>query len=162
MNMQAQDLWSLVREMPVCMLTTRDGDVLRSRPMATKLDENRHEFLFLTKASSHKTQEIGDRNSVNLSFADPEKDLFVSVSGEGRLDENPEIARQIWNPYAQAYFPEGPDSHDVAVLHVVPRQAEYWVGGKPQQVEMAELQKAISTGTEPDLGENEKIQFDRS
>lgn len=128
--------------------------------MATKLDEDRNEFLFLTKASSHKTQEIQDRNIVNLSFADPEKDLFMSVSGEGRLDENPEIARLIWNAYAEAYFPGGPESDDVAVLHVVPKQAEYWVGGKPQQVEMAELQKAIATGTEPDLGENEKIQFD--
>lgn len=160
MKAYPQDFWSLVREIPVCMLTTRDGDVLRSRPMATKLDEDRNEFLFLTKASSHKTQEIQDRNIVNLSFADPEKDLFVSVSGEGRLDENAEIARLIWNAYAEAYFPGGPESADVAVLHVVPKQAEYWVGGKPQQVEMAELQKAIATGTEPDLGKNEKIQFD--
>ncbi len=160
MKTYAQDFWSLVRAIPVCMLTTRDGDVLRSRPMATKLDEDRNEFLFLTKASSHKTQEIEDRNVVNLSFADPGRDLFISVSAEGRLDEDPEIARQIWDAYAEAYFPGGPESGEVAVLHVIPKQAEYWVGGKPQQVEMAELEKAIAGGTEPDLGENERIQFD--
>lgn len=161
MNQQTdpKDLWALVREIPVCMLTTCDGDVLRSRPMATVLDEGRHEFLFLTRASSHKSREIERRHSVNLSFADPEKDLFISVSGEGRLGEDHDVARQLWNPYAEAYFPEGPESSDIAVLHVIPQQAEYWVGGKPQNLEMAELRKAVETGTEPDLGLNEKVQL---
>lgn len=161
MNQQTnpKDLWALVREIPVCMLTTRDGDVLRSRPMATVLDQGRQEFLFLTRASSHKSREIEQRTSVNLSFADPEKDLFISVSGEGRLSEEHDVARRLWNPYAEAYFPEGPDSSDIAVLHVVPHQAEYWVGGKPQQLELEELQKARAAGTQPDLGLNEKVQL---
>jgi general stress protein 26 len=154
-----KDLWLLVREIPVCMLTTRDGDTLRSRPMATAADENRQEFLFLTRASSHKADEIGQRHSVNLSFADPEKDLFISVSGEGRLSEDHAIAHELWNRYAEAYFPEGPDAPDVAILHVVPTQAEYWIGGKPQQVEAAALQSAIATQSMPELGVNEKVQL---
>ena len=154
-----KDLWSLVREIPYCMLTTRDGDLLRSRPMATAADENRQEFLFLTRASSHKADEIGRRTQVNLSFADPEKDLFISVSGEGRLGQDQAIAHELWNRYAEAYFPEGPDGPDVAILHVIPRQAEYWIGGRPQQVEEAELQSAIATHSMPDLGVNEKVQL---
>ena len=154
-----KDLWSLVREIPVCMLTTRDGEMLRSRPMATRLDEDRQEFLFLTRSSSPKAHEIGERTQVNLSFSDPEKDLFISVSGEGRLAPDHDIARQLWNSYAAAYFPEGPDSEDVAVLHVSPKKAEYWVGGKPQQVECEELRKAADTGTQPDLGLNEKVEL---
>ncbi len=155
----SKDLWLLVREIPVCMMTTRDGDVLRSRPMATALDEDRHEFQFLTRASSHKADEIGRGTQVNLSFADPEKDLFISVSGEGWLGEDHTIARKLWNRYAEAYFPEGPDDPDVAVLHVVPKQAEYWVGGKPCRVEAAALQSAIATHSMPELGVNEKVQL---
>ena len=69
------------------------------------------------------------------------------------------MARQLWNSYAAAYFPEGPEGEDVAILHVVPKQAEYWVGGKPQHVECEELQKAAATGSQPDLGLNEKVQL---
>ena len=154
-----QDFWALVRNIPVCMLTTRDVEVLRSRPMATAIDEENEEFLFLTRASSHKSRELEERTAVNLSFAVPERDLFISVSGDGRVTEDHETARQLWNPYAAAYFPEGPEGQDVAVLRVAPRQAEYWVGGRPQQVEFAEIQQAIETGTQPDLGTNEKVQF---
>lgn len=133
------NLWQLARQIPVCMLTTHDRGVLRSRPMATAVDEDRHEFLLLTRASSHKADEIGRHTEVNLSFADPDKDLFISVSGEGRLAQDPEMARNLWNQYAEAYLPEGPESGDVAVLHVVPREAEYWIGGQPQQLGETEI-----------------------
>lgn len=154
-----KDLWSLVREIPVCMLTTRDGDVLRSRPMATAVDEGRQEFLFLTRASSHKAHEVEARTDVNLSFADPGKDLFISVSGEGRLSDDRSAARKLWNPYAEAYFPEGPDGADVAVLRVSPKQAEFWVGGKSHEMELAELEAAAATGRAPNLGRNEKMEL---
>lgn len=134
-----KDLWLLVRDIPVCMLTTHDGDVLRSRPMATAVDEDRQEFLFLTRASSHKADEIGRHTDVNLSFADPERDLFISVSGQGRLTQDQDVARGLWNRYAAAYMPEGPDAPDVAVLYVSPRQAEYWIGGKPRQLSELEI-----------------------
>lgn len=154
-----QDFWALVRNIPVCMLTTRDVDMLRSRPMATAIDEDKGEFLFLTRASSHKSREVEERTAVNLSFAVPERDLFISVSGDGRVTEDHETARQLWNPYVASFFPEGPEGEDVAVLRVAPRQAEYWVGGRSQQVEFAEIQQAIETGTQPDLGTSEKVQL---
>lgn len=154
-----QDFWALVQSIPICMLTTRDADMLRSRPMAAVIDDDNEEFLFLTRASSHKSHEVEERTAVNLSFTVPERDLFISVSGEGRVAEDHETARRLWSPYASAYFPEGPEAQDVAVLRVAPRQAEYWVGGRPRQVEFAELQHAIETGSQPDLGLNEKVQF---
>lgn len=154
-----QDLWELVRTIPVCMMTTRDGDVLRSRPMATAIDEDNQEFLFLTRASSHKSREVEESTDVNLSFSLPERDLFVSVSGEGRITEDPDTARRLWNTYAAAYLPEGPEGEDVAVLRVVPKQAEYWLGGRPQHLQLAELQQAIESGSQPNLGANEKVQF---
>jgi len=154
-----EEFWALVRGIPVCMLATRDADTLRSRPMATSIDDENGEFLFLTRASSHKSREVEERTAVNLSFSVPERDLFISVSGEGRVTEDHDTARRLWNPYAAAFFPEGPEGADIAVLRVAPRQAEYWVGGRPQEVELAELQRAIETGSQPDLGLNEKVQF---
>ncbi len=53
MEFRRRDLWELVRSIPVCMLTTRDGDMLRSRPMATVIDEDKQEFLFLRLAPLH-------------------------------------------------------------------------------------------------------------
>ena len=134
-----KDLWRILRQFPVCMLTTHDRGVLRSRPMAPAIDEDRQELLFLTRASSHTADEIGRHTEVNLSFADPEQDLFISVSGDGRLALEPDKARRLWNRYAEAFLPEGPDSPDVAVLHVAPTEAEYWTGGELRRMDEAEL-----------------------
>ncbi len=158
MESRRRDLWELVRSIPVCMLTTRDGDMLRSRPMATVIDEDKQEFLFLTRASSHKAREIEKGTDVNLSFALPDRDLFISVSGEGRVTKDADTARQLWNPYIATYLPHGPEGDDVAVLRVAPKQAECWFGGRPQKLDLGELEGIIESGSPHDLGTSGQVQ----
>ncbi len=155
---KCRDLWELVRSIPVCMLTTRDGDMLRSRPMATAIDEDKQEFLFLTRASSHKAREIEKGTEVNLAFALHDRDLFISVSGQGRVTKDPETARQLWNPYIATYLPDGPEGEDVAVLRVAPIQAECWFGGRPQKLDIGELEEMIESGSQHDLGTSGQVQ----
>jgi len=118
--------WKLLADMPVCMLVTRDGPALRSRPMAPNVDADQEEIRFLTRRSSHKADEIDDIGEVNLAFLAAEQEDYVSVSGTASLSRDRDLIRAIWTPNDDAWFPEGPDGPDMAAIRVRPSQAEYW------------------------------------
>ncbi len=150
-------LWALVEDIGTAMLTTVDDGQLRARPMQGHADHAEGELWFFTKASSHKTLEIRNDNSVNLAYADPQDDQYVSISGEAELVRDRDQIDRLWNPYAAAWFPEGKDDPDVALIRVHVEQAEYWDTPSNRMVQLWELARARASGTEPDMGENRKL-----
>ena len=121
-----QAFWKLLADMPVCMLVTRDGPSLSSRPMAPNIDPAREEIRFLTRRSSHKADEIDEIGEVNLAFLATGREDYVSVSGTATLTQDRDLIRAIWTSNDDAWFPEGPDGPDMAAIRVRPSQAEYW------------------------------------
>ena len=78
-----QKIRELIKDIDFCMLTTVDesGD-LHSRPMSSNGDVDRDgDIWFFTSASSHKVTEIGKLPKVNVSFADPDNQNYISISG---------------------------------------------------------------------------------
>ncbi len=112
--------------MPVCMLVTRDGRALRSRPMAPNVDAGREEIRFLTRRSSHKVDEIDDIGEVNVAFVDTGREDYVSVSGMASLSQDRDLIRAIWTAADETSLPEGPEGPDIAAIRVRPTMAEYW------------------------------------
>src|SRR6185312_13539014 len=79
-------LADLIGDAGIAMLTTEDADgALRSRPLATLQLDSEGKLWFFTAMSSAKVGEIDQHRHVNLSYANPEKQEFVSISGSARL-----------------------------------------------------------------------------
>ena len=68
--------------------------------------------------SSPKAQEIRNDPRVNLSYAQPDDQRYVSVSGRGELVRDPAKMKELWNPLFKAWLPDGRVDHDLALLHV--------------------------------------------
>ena len=68
------------------MLTTHDGERIRSRPMAAFVRREEDAIYFLTDAQHHKDEEIRDNPNVGLAFADGQK--FVSVTGHAAVSRD--------------------------------------------------------------------------
>lgn len=148
--------WALIDEIETCMMTTRDAGALRARPMLAKVDKGTHEFRFLTRLSTHKTDELAANPDVNLAFSDPKAGDFVSVSGQAYLTQDRKLIDQLWSRAAEAYFGCGKEDPDIAVIRVVPSQAEYWDShGALRQA--WNVFKAKRARAEPDLGDNRKL-----
>ncbi|SEQ35967.1 General stress protein 26 [Faunimonas pinastri] len=148
--------WKLVKDVHTCMMTTRDGNHLRARPMAPLFDETTHEIRFLTQLSSHKTDELASNPDCNLAFANPSKGDYVSVSGQAYLTQDRKLIDLLWKDDFKAWFKNGKDDPDVGVIRVVPAQAEYWdSNGALKQA--WEVFKAKHSDTQPDMGENKKL-----
>jgi general stress protein 26 len=96
---------------------------------------------------------------VNLSYAEPGKDHFVSVSGRCRLVLDKEKARELWNPTLKAWFPTGLEDPELALLCVKVEKAEYWDTPNSRMVQLIGFVKAALTGESYRPGENEKVQL---
>ena len=149
----------LVKDIRFAMLTTIDTDgSLRSRPMATQDAEFDGDLWFFTPGTSPKVDEVERDERVTLSYTEPDDNRYVSISGTAQLVRDRAKIKELWNPALKAWFPEGLDDPDLALLRVRVEKAEYWEYPSSKMVQLAGFVKAIATGKRADdLGENEKI-----
>ncbi|MDQ3323895.1 MAG: pyridoxamine 5'-phosphate oxidase family protein [Acidobacteriota bacterium] len=151
-------LISLIEDIDFAMLTTVDTDgVLRSRPMSTQKAETSGDLWFFTSDKTHKTEEIERDNRVNVSYAEPQDNAYVSVSGTAEIVYDKAKMEELWNPILKAWFPDGLETPGICLLKVNVEQAEYWDSSSSTIVQVVGFVKALVTGKRADGGENEKI-----
>jgi general stress protein 26 len=147
----------LIKEMSFAMLTTNDGGVLRSRPMQTQDFDFDGDLWFFTSSKTHKSEEIERDNRVNVSYASPDDNSYVSVSGRASIVKDREKIDEYWSDLYKAWFPEGKDTPDLVLLRVEAEQAEYWDAPSSTIAQTIGFLKALATGERVDVGENEKV-----
>lgn len=154
-----EKLGHLISKIKVAMLTTVDEDgTLRSRPMATQHEDEFHgELWFFTHAGSPKVDEVDRQHQVNVAYADPAHQTYVSVSGLATLVRDREKIDELWTPAMKAWFLGGQDDPEVALLRVTVEKAEYWDAPSSTLVHLVGFLKATATGEVYHPGENEKI-----
>lgn len=156
-----QKLRDLVKDIDFCMLTTRDdnGD-LHSRPMSANGEiDHQGNLWFFTAASSHKVSEVADSPKVNVSFADPKNQHYVSITGKAKLVRDRKKIEELWKPEFKMWFPEGKDDPDVALLRVSLEKAEFWDSPSSTIGYAFSFVSSLITGEEADFGENKKLEF---
>lgn len=155
---QVQKLQELIKDIEYGMLTTKDHGYLRSRPMASmgQIDQDAA-LWFFTDASSHKVAEAEQQNQVNVSFAAPDKQRYVSLSGTAELVRDREKMQELWRPALKAWFPKGLDEPNIALLKVTVEQAEYWDAPAGWVAKTMGFVKAVTTGERAKTSENAKI-----
>lgn len=150
--------WDMIGEFDTCMVTTHDGDALRSRPMAPRVSRERSEILFLTDRNAHKVDEIERNGQVACTFT--KHGAYVAVSGKARLSTDRALVDEIWDAEAEAWMPQGKDSPDVAVFVVNPFQAEIWDVKTNKVTQAWEFAKAyVGDKERPDTTENVKVKL---
>ena len=154
-----EKLRELVKDIDFCMLTTVDerGD-LHSRPMSSNGDiDPNGDIWFFTNASSHKVSEIEKLPKVNVSFADPDDQRYISVSGTAQLVRDPAKIDELWRPEFKMWFPEGKEDPEVALLRITLEKAEYWDSPSSTIGYALSFVSSLVTGKQPDFGENKKV-----
>lgn len=154
-----QFIWNLIKEIKVGMLVTEDDDegILRGRPMHLVQDAYDGMLYFYTPKDSSKVFEIKDHRQVCITFSDPDDQVYVSLSGRAELTQDRELINRYWNAWAEAWFENGKDDPNVAMLIVKISKGEHWNTEDSKAVQAFEVAKANVTDTTPDIGENEKF-----
>jgi general stress protein 26 len=155
-------LGELIKDIQVAMLTTvnQEGE-LRSRPMATQEQTFDGTLWFFTGAHGGKVDELERDQRVNLSYSDVERQRYISVSGHAQLVRDKSKMKELWSPVYRAWFPEGLDDPELALLRVQVDKAEYWESPSSPVVHLIGFSKAILTGKpyRNDKKGHEKLDF---
>lgn len=158
-------LWDMVKDIKFAMFTTRHGDNghLHARPMTTqngKGDENDKVWFFMAR-DSDAAQDVEQSPEVNLAYVDPGKDVYVSVSGTAAVVDDDAKKKDLWNKVTEAWFPQGPDDPNLALVCVTITHADYWDVKSSKLVQLFAMAKAAVTGDGPpkDLGDHGRVQM---
>lgn len=157
---QADKLRELIQDVKFAMLTTRSLDgTLSSRPMTTLETEFDGTLWFLASAGSLQIADIAQRPKINLGYASPDGGRYVSVQGTAEVLHDSTKARELWNPAFKAWFPDGPDSDDVAVVKVEVASADWWETPAGQGERAQAMQRAAQSGDASGFGQHEHVEF---
>ena len=161
-NTPAHDtLWKLIQGIKFGMFTHRNASgMLHAHPLTTQnktFDEDALLYFFVPR-NGEIAGRIGQDPGVNISYADPGDDRYVSVSGDARLDESQAKKEALFSPMAKAWFPQGAADPNLALLAVQVHHAEYWDVDASKMVQLYKMAKAAMTGEQPrDLGEHKEL-----
>ena len=151
-------LQELVREIDIAMVTTVTPDgALHSRPMATAAFEDEGILWFFTADDSGKVHDLEAEHGVNVSYADPRRSRYVSVTGNATIIHDDEKARGLWKSSFKMHFPRGLDDPHLALLAVRIESAEFWDSPASKMVQFLAITKAAPTGDDPELNEHTKV-----
>src|SRR5258708_24971819 len=93
--------WDLIKDIKFGMFTARHGDGhLHSRPMTTLngRDERTGVIWFFMSRTSEPALDIASSADVNVAYADPGHDAYVSVSGSARIVNDMATKKPLCGP----------------------------------------------------------------
>ena len=158
-----ETLWKLIKDIRFGMLTHRTASgMLHAHPLTTQnkqLDAGADLYFFISRNGELYERLLTD-GEVNVSYADPGEDTYVSMSGKARFVDDAALKESLWSPMAKAWFPGGVTDPDLALLAVRSHHAEYWDVDESKMVQLYKMAKAAITGEPPrDLGEHREIEL---
>ena len=156
-------LWDLIKDTRFAMFTTRHGNGhLHSRPMTTqnsKVDEDDSLWFFMSR-KGEPVADLATDPTVNVSYANPGKDSYVSVSGSAQVVEDAAKKQQLWSKLSAAWFPGGVTDPDLALVQVRITHANYWDVKESKIVQLWEMARAAMTGKPPtELGQHGEVRM---
>lgn len=153
-----EKLRELIKDIDFAMFTTVSSDgSLHSRPMSTQQTEFDGDIWFFTSLDTEKAQEIKEDQTVNVAYAAPDKQRYVSVSGKAKLVNDKAKMKELWNPIYKIWFEKGLDDPQLRLIKVNAQKAEYWDSPSGIINKLIGFADAIIHKDAGKLGENETI-----
>jgi general stress protein 26 len=144
---QINTIAAKIKDVRFGMFTTLDDEnVLTSRPLTMQQIDNEGNMWFFTSDEAPFTIDLQQHPNVNVSFSDPDHNLYLSVTGRAYLLKDRAKARELWNPLIRSWFPDGLDDPHLALVRVKIESAEYWDASASKMKQLFHFAKAAMTG----------------
>lgn len=116
-----RDLWKHMAHSPFVMVGLEGGG--HSEPLTAQLDDDLVDTLFFFVAKDNRLVRGG---AAMVQFVSKGHDYFACLAGEIRLDDDPAMIDKLWSKPVEAWFPQGKDDPNLALLRFDIRDAELW------------------------------------
>lgn len=147
----------LVHDINVCMFITNSEKKDHTRPMATIEIEDNGTLWFFTDIRSIKVEEVSNSQTVHLVYAHPGKESYLDLWGHAAVITEKPIIKDKWSPIVKAWFPNGVDDPNIALLKVQPTNAYYWDAETGKMISFLKIAISAVTGKKLSEGAEGKL-----
>ena len=150
----------LIKGKKIAMLTSvsEDGS-FHARPMAVLDLDFDGDIWFFTSKDAPKVLQIEKEARVNVAYSDPEHQDYVSLAGHAKLVVDQALNQKYWQPQFEAWFPDGVDDPQLALLKVEVNGAEYWDSPSSTVAHIKGFIQTKLTGETQPVGDNAKVEL---
>jgi general stress protein 26 len=121
--------WKALDSDRTAMLGLQDADTVHPRPMTAQVEGEHGPIWFFTANDTDLAEAVTRARRSVLTFASKGHDLFATVHGDLRVDNDRAAITRLWNPFAAAWFEDGEDDPKLTLLRFDPDEAEIWLSG---------------------------------
>lgn len=126
-------------------------------PMAPHAEQDTRRIYFFTKRSSDLVAAVGLGGKAHFCLVGKDHDYHACLSGPIVQNTDRAVIERHWSPMTSAWFPGGKDDPDLTLLEFTPQSAQVWASADSTALFAWEMAKALTTGSQPDIGETAKI-----
>lgn len=117
-----KDLWKKMADSPYLMIGLDEGGG-HSEPMTAQLDKDQVDTLFFFAGRDNRLTSGGNAMA---QFVSKGHDFFACLSGNVRVDQDRAMIDKLWSRQAEAWFPQGKDDPNLALIRFDIDEAELW------------------------------------
>lgn len=118
--------WRALKADMIMMLGLVGVEESHTRPMTAQMRGGEGPIWFFTSRENTLVQNLRADSRAIGTFSAKNHDLFASVHGRLSLDNDPDVIDQLWNSHVDAWFEQGREDPDLALLRFDADRAEIW------------------------------------
>lgn len=124
-----EKFWKALKSDMTVMLGLIGVEGEQSQPMTAQLDEDesRGALWFFTAKDVQLVRALGKGHRAVLNFVSKGHDLFASVQGDLRPDNDRGRIDRLWNRFVAAWYEGGKDDPKLQLIRFEPDHAQIWL-----------------------------------
>jgi general stress protein 26 len=151
MTKTPDEVWDLIKNIPMALLVTKENGHLDARPMAATAKPGEGHIYILANKREDSDQQIQKDSEVVLSFQNGDTN-FVVVHGSANASDDRGKIKELWTVFDKAWW-DGPEDPRIRLITVTPSKAEYWESAG-KLVTYTDMLISAATGKRPSTGEH--------
>ena len=154
----------VMKGIDIAMFTTigEDGFPV-SRPLSTQAAEFDGRVLwFFVRRDTPKVREISRYPRVNVAYASQDRNVYLSVAGTARVEDDQTLIDAFWSDALKAYFKKGRSDPNLVLIEVTVHSVQYWEGPSTGIGRMIAFVAARLGADESIMGENRLLRLEEA
>lgn len=119
--------WKALKSDMTVMLGLDGVDDGHTRPMTALFENDRTPIWFFTATDQHLVKKVQSGSRAIATFTSKGHDLFATIHGGLRIDNDRAVIDRLWNPYIAAWYEGGKSDPKLVLLRFDAERAEIWL-----------------------------------
>lgn len=119
--------WKALKSDIYMMLGIDGAEDGHARPMAAQFEEERGPIYFFSAKDHALVQHLDSGSRAIATFTSKGHDVFATIHGSLRRDDDRATVDRLWNPNAAAWYEGGKDDPKLQLLRLDADSAEIWL-----------------------------------